>query len=295
MDVLKDLLPIIIQSAVATLVLGVGLDATLDDVLYLVRRPLQLARAFVAISLVPPVAAVLATSILPLSVPAKIGVIVMALAPVPPFVPGSELRGGGRRSYAYGLYAAFAVLTVVIVPVGVEVMDRLYGVAAQTPMAKLVAMVLLTVLAPLAIGMLVRRFWPGFAERAAPLISRLAMLLLLALLVLLVVGAWSAMLALIGNGTILAVVAISLAAIGAGYLMGAPDPRDQVALSTAAATRHPGIALMIGSTVSPDKHVSAMIILYVLVSFITVAVYQAVLKRRAGAQGSATGQRPATG
>ena len=72
---------------------------------------------------------------------------------------------------------------------------------------------------------------------------------------------WPAIVSLIGNGTVLAVVVISLAAIAAGHLLAAPDPRDQVALATAAATRHPGIALMVAGGYSPDKRVTAMILL----------------------------------
>jgi BASS family bile acid:Na+ symporter len=288
MEILKTLLPILIQTGIVSLVLGVGLDAGPEDALYLVRRPGQLAKAFVAIIVVAPVVAVLVTGILPLSLPARIGVIVMSAAAVPPFVPGSATRGGGRRAYVYGLYAAFALLTVVTVPVTVAALDKVYGSAAEAPLPKLIGMVLLTVLLPLAIGMAVRARWPAFAERVGPWISRVAMLLLLIILVLLVVRAWPAIVALVGNGTILAVVAISLAAIAAGHVLGGPDPRDQVALSTMAATRHPGIALMIAGSLTPDKSVSAMIVLYVLVSFVTVALYQAVLKRRSRAGSTAS-------
>ncbi|MBV9994847.1 MAG: bile acid:sodium symporter [Caulobacteraceae bacterium] len=295
MDSLKALLPIIIQAGVATLILCVGLDSTRDDVLYLARRPRQLARAFVAISIVPPAAAVLVTSVLPLPLPAKIGVILMALSPVPPFVPGSVLRGGGRRAYGYGLYAAFAVLTVIIVPATVQVLNWLYGASAEVSLRTLGIMVLGSVLAPLAVGMAVRARRPELAAAAAPAISKLALVLLLAILVLLIIGAWPAMMALIGDGTVLAVVAISLAAIAAGHLMGGPDPRDEVALATAAATRHPGIALMVANGLAPDKRVAAMIILYVLVSFTTVALYQAALKRRAKRKTKTRGRAAARG
>jgi uncharacterized membrane protein len=65
-----------------------------------------------------------------------------------------------------------------------------------------------------------------------------------------------------------------------------------VALATAAATRHPGIALMVANGYQPDKRVTAMVLLYVLVSLVVVTIYQQVLKRRAKAYEAA---HPAVG
>ena len=287
MDVLKLVLPIIVQVGLGLLVLTVGLQSTLDDVLYVLRRPAVLGKAFIAISVVVPTVAVLVVNWLPLALPVKVGVIMMSLAALPPFVPGAELRAGGRRAYSFGLYVAFAVLTVVIVPATVEVLDRLFGKDADVSLATLGREVLLSVLAPLIVGMLIHRRWPAVAERLAPIINMVSMVVLVLIVLLLVARAWPAIVSLIGNGTVLAVVIISLAAIAAGHLLAAPDPRDQVALATAAATRHPGIALMVANGYSPDKRVTAMILLYVLVSLIVVTIYQQALKRRAKAHDSA--------
>jgi BASS family bile acid:Na+ symporter len=284
-ETLKIVLPIVIQAGLALLVLAVGLDSTLEDVLYVLRRPALLGRAFVAISLVVPVVAVLAVLWLPLSLPAKVGVVLMALAALPPFVPGSALRAGGRRSYTYGLYVAFALLTVIVVPATVAVLNRLFGAGAEVSMAVLGREVLQSVLIPLVIGLLVHARWPGFAARAGPAVSKISMAALLVIVALLLLRAGPAMLSLIGNGTVLAVVVISAAAIGAGHLLGGPDPRDQAALATAAAVRHPGIALMVADGLAPDKRVAAMIVLYVLVSFVVVTIYQQAVKRMARPRG----------
>lgn len=281
METLKLVLPILIQAGLALLVLCVGLQSTLEDMLYVLRRPALLARAFIAISVVVPIVAVLTVKWLPLTLPVKVGVIMMSLAALPPFVPGAEMRAGGRRAYSYGLYVAFALLTVVIVPATVAVLDRLFGQDAGVSLAVLGREVLLSVLAPLAIGMLVHARWPDLAERLAPHINRIGMLMLLVIVALLIFRAWPAMVSLTGNGTILTVVIITLAAIAAGHVLAAPDPRDQVALATAAAVRHPGIALMVAGGYSPDKRITAMIVLYVLVSFVIVTIYQQALKRLA--------------
>src|SRR5580698_6497718 len=136
MHLLQVLLPLLIQGSLSALVLAVGLDATLDDILYLVRRPTLLIRAFVAISIIVPVVAVLVVRAMPISLTSKVGVILMALAPVPPFVPGKDLKLGGHKAYVYGLYVTFALLAVIIVPATVAVLNHLYGASADVPMGK---------------------------------------------------------------------------------------------------------------------------------------------------------------
>jgi BASS family bile acid:Na+ symporter len=57
-------------------------------------------------------------------------------------------------------------------------------------------------------------------------------------------------------------------------MLGGPDPRDRVVLALATATRHPGIALAIGTTNFPEqKAVLPTILLYVLLVAILTFPY----------------------
>jgi bile acid:Na+ symporter, BASS family len=240
---------------------------------------IQLARAFVAISIIVPVVAVLVVRTLPISLPSKVGVILMALAPVPPFVPGRNLKLGGHKSYVYGLYVAFALLAVIIVPATVAVLNHLYGASADVPMGKLVGTVVFSVLLPLVIGMLLHARWPAATSTAALWVGRLAILLALSIVVPLVVKAWPAMVSMTGDGTILAILLIVVAGAAAGHMLGGPDLADRVVLANSAATRHPGIALMIATTSGLDKRVIAIILLFVLVALVTMTIYKQVVQR----------------
>lgn len=281
METLKILLPFILKGSVAGVVMAIGLDATRDDILYFVRRPGGLGRALLAISVIVPLAAMGVMRFLPLSVEAKAGVILMALAPVPPFVPFRELKAGGRKEYVYGLFATFALLSVVIVPITVAALNRIYGTGVELSVAALTKMVVSTVLGPLALGMVIREGWPELAKQAAPWINRIGLILLVAGAVLIIVRAFPAILAMIGNGMVLGIVAIVVIGIVAGHILGGPDPRDRPALAISAATRHPGIAMMVGDAFSPDRRVDAAIMLFLLVALIVVSIYLAVLKRAA--------------
>jgi BASS family bile acid:Na+ symporter len=105
MDALKAVLPLLISLSLAGLVLRVGLDADLADILELWRRPAKLLKAVLAVNVVVPLAALALVILVPLSPPARIGILLMAISPVPPLVPGKQLKVGGEKSYAYSLYS----------------------------------------------------------------------------------------------------------------------------------------------------------------------------------------------
>ena len=202
----------------------------------------------------------------------------MALAPVPPFVPGKGLKLGGHKSYVYGLYVAFALLAVIIVPATVAVLNHLYGASADVPMAKLAGTVVFSVLLPLIVGMLLHARWPTTSSAAAVWVGRIALVLVVIVIVPLLIKTWPAMVAMTGDGTILAIALIVVAGAAAGHMLGGPDLADRAALATSAATRHPGIALMIATASGVDKRVTAIILLFVLTALVIMAIYQQVLK-----------------
>ena len=178
MEAIQMLLPLVITASLAGLAIAIGLDADIDDLLYLFRRPLWLAKAVLAVNVVVPVAAALMILLFPLTPLVKAGIMLMAVSPVPALVPGKDLKVGAQKSYCYGLYAALILLAVIVVPATVAILGRIYGMEVTLPPTILARNTMLTVLLPLAGGLLVRRLAPRFADRATPVLSRIATLLL---------------------------------------------------------------------------------------------------------------------
>jgi BASS family bile acid:Na+ symporter len=274
-------LPAVLTVSLAVLVLSAGLQASLDDLLYLVRRPRKLLAAVLAVSVIVPAVAVVMVDMLPLQPMVKAGIILMAVSPLPPFVPSKALKAGGRHAYVLGLFAAFAVLSVAIVPASVALLSAWYAVDVSISPMAIGRTMLISVLAPLAIGLAIRALAPRFAEAAAPLIAKLSMLLLLGIVAVILANAWPAILGAIGDGSVLAITVIVLAGVAGGVLLGGPDQRDRVALAVAAATRHPGIALLIANANFQDKRISAILLLFMLVALGVVGVCQLLFRRAA--------------
>jgi BASS family bile acid:Na+ symporter len=232
------------------------------------------------VNVVVPLAAVLLVFVFPLTPIARLGVLLMAVSPVPPMVPGKELKVSGEKAYAYGVYTALILLAVIIVPATVAVLGRFYGVRVSLPPWLVARSVVLTVVLPLAVGLAVHRLAPGFAGRALPVVRALATVLLLLAAAPLFVVAWPGIVALAGNGALLAMALTSASGLAAGHLLGGPDRSGRAALAIAASMRHPGIALTIAKANNADKSVVAAILAMLIMGATVASLYQLWVKRR---------------
>jgi bile acid:Na+ symporter, BASS family len=111
------------------------------------------------------------------------------------------------------------------------------------------------------------------------LANKAGVLLLVAAVVPVLIKMAPAMIALIGDGTLLAMVVFITVGLAVGHLLGGPDPGNRAVLALATAMRHPGVALVIASgTVAGDRVVAPVIALYLLVG--TVESIPFVMWRR---------------
>jgi bile acid:Na+ symporter, BASS family len=272
--VFAQLSHILIALSLAAIVISIGMSSTRDDLLFVLRRPAVLFRAVLAVDLIPPIVAAILIWFLPLDPAVKAGILLMAIAPVPPLVPGKALKAGGNKAYTVGVYVALSLLTIVTVPLVFYVTVKLFGRHERISASSVAATVLTSVLIPLGVGTVVRMFWPAFADRAAPWIAKLSPLLLVVAFVPVLAVAWPQLAQLVGNGTLAAMtIVIALAAV-AGHVLGGPEPANRHTLAIAAATRHPGLAIMIASSTVGDKHVVAAILLFLLAGVVVVAIYK---------------------
>jgi BASS family bile acid:Na+ symporter len=280
MQALQALVPVLLTLSLAGLVLAVGLNASRQDLLYVMTRPKLLMRAVTSVMIIPPVAAGLLIALAPLEPIAKAGIMLMAISPVPPLVPGKELGVGGRKNYAYGLYVAMALLTIISVPLIIAVISTLWGRNDYVSVASIARTTFLGVLLPLAIGLAIRAVAPDFASRAWPLVYRLSMLLVLLAFAPILIKVWPAVRELVGDGTVLAMAVVTLICLAGGHLLGGPELRDRATLEMASSVRHPGIAMSLAGSLFDDPRVSASVLLFMLVGMIVSLPYSMWVKRQ---------------
>jgi BASS family bile acid:Na+ symporter len=271
---LTTLIPLALKTSILMTVFGLALNATMDDALYLFRRPSELVRSLLSMNVIMPLFASALAAAFNLHPAVEIALITLAVSPVPPILPKKELKAGGRASYAIGLLAAAALLAIVFVPLAVDLLGRAFGRAAHISVATIAQLVFFTVLLPLAAGIAVRHFAPASADRIARPISLVAAVLLIASALPIVFIAWPAITSLIGNGTIIAIAAFVIFGLMVGHLLGGPEEEDRTVLALSTASRHPGIALAIASANFPvQKLVLGAVLLYLIVNAVVSLPY----------------------
>ena len=257
---LKQLIAWTFQASIVATVFGFGLKALLGDLLDLVRRPALLARSLLAMFVVMPVIAVLLAHAFEFGHTIEVALIALAISPLPPLIPNKLTKQGGRPSHAIALMATIALLSIAIVPLLVELLERYSGrsLAVVSPWT-VAGIIALSVLLPLAAGMVFRAWLPALADRIEPLASTVGSVLLRLAALALLVTTLPAIWAVIGNGTVIAIVIFVVAGLAAGHLLGGPDADGRTVLALATASRHPAIALAIASASFAEEHFGATI------------------------------------
>ncbi len=281
MDSLKQIIPIVITLSLGLLVFSIGVRSTGGDFLFVLRRPGLLAKAVLAVCIIPVVAAVAMLAFVDIGRPAAIAILLMAISPVPPLVPGKDLKLGGRTAYVFGLYAALALISVISVPLLGSLTAAFYGVSKSFPASIVALNVASVVVLPLLLGIVFgRKLAPDWAHRAVPWIERTAMVFLLIALVPILWSSSPQFPLLVGDGTIIVIIIVVGIALAAGHFLGGEAPEDRPALAVAAATRHPGIAIALAGANHENPQVTSAILLFLLVSIVAVIPYQIFVKRR---------------
>lgn len=281
MDILKHLLPMLLTLSLALLVVAAGIASSRGDFAYVVGRPSLLGRAFLAIVVIPVIAAIVVISLFPISHAAKAGIFLMAISPVPPLMPNKALKFGGSAGYIYGIQGAAALMALFTVPLLGALGDRLYDVDAQFPAAVVARNVFLGLVVPLAVGLMIGRW---LFPKASPALPRyliiVADILLVIVFVPLMIKAAPEVAALVGDGSIVAMGIVIVVALAGGHLLGGPGEVDRPTLAVASALRHPGIALALAGANHAAPPVTAGVLLFLLVAMVVLTLYQIAMRRR---------------
>jgi BASS family bile acid:Na+ symporter len=263
---------------------SVGLSASPQDATYLFRRPGELIRALLAMNVVMPLFAVGLISVFEFTPAVRIALVALSVSPIPPPIPAKGLKSGGKASYVIGLQVAIGLLATVVVPLAMWVVGHLrQGGVLQLSIAPVAKVVVISIVLPIAAGIVMRRLAPALAERVARPLTQVSGLGVVLCIVIVWIAAAPAMWSLIGNGTGLALVSFILVGLAVGHILGGPAPENRTALAIATATRHPGVAILLARANFPDeKLVVAAVLLYLLINAVVAIPYLLWTKRTRG-------------
>ena len=238
---LSRLKPALINPLLGVIMFGMGLTLKPADFRVVFSRPSDVIIGCLAQFTVMPLLAFALTRIFRLDAALAIGVILVGCCPGGTASNVITYLAKGDLALSVGMTAVSTVLAPVLTPLLVWL---LAGEMVAVHVIGMLLSILWVVILPIALGLLVKRFWPRTTERATgylPAVSTLA----ICLIVLIVIAA-NAHKLLDGGWIILLVVALhNLCGFGIGYLIGSllglPSPKRR-AISIEVGMQNSGLA-----------------------------------------------------
>lgn len=284
---LQQLIGLAIQLSMALIVFAVALHSPGRNVVHLLREPGLLLRSLLAMNVLMPLVAVAIALAFDLNPAVELAMVAMALAPVPPIVPGKEIKAGGSQSYVLRLLAAAALVSIVFVPAMTALLGHAFGRPVHVGVGTVTKIVVTSVLLPLLLGYGLRRVAPAFAQRIAGPLSITATVLLLVAVVPVLIKVWPALVALADHASLIAIVAFVLIGLAIGHALGGPDPDNRTVLALSTATRHPAVAIAVLHDDPTGQSAMAAVLLVLLVGAVASVPYVKWRSRAHATQSSA--------
>ena len=265
---------LVIRLSLVLTVIAVSLNTRPRDITYLLRHPLLLIRSFVAMNVVMPFVALWFTSVFSLNPAVKLALITLAISPVPPLLPGKSLKSGGDHAYTVALLTTMSALSIVVIPLTMMFFGSLFDLPLKVRPSTIANIVANGILLPMVVGIAIRQAAPRLADKIANPAGMIAKLFLVGGLIPLLMRAWPAIRAVVEDGTLFAIVGVTVIGLAVGHVFAGRSAEERPVLALATSSRHPAIAIAIASTVFPNERlVGAAVILSVLVGAITTLPY----------------------
>lgn len=250
-----------------------GLQATREDLTYLLHRPRLLWRSLLAMLVIVPVVVVVCVKSLDLPHAAAVVLTALSISPVPPMLPKKQSKAGGLPPYGLGLLLVLGLGSIVSVPLWAALLERVFGVTLSMQPGAILKIVLTMIVGPLVAGLLCLRLMPRLARALIQPVRKLAACLLIAGAVVLLAGTWRTIWSATGHWAVVSIIAFVLLGLLVGHLLGGPEREHSSVLALSSAARHPAIALTIASASFPDEQFAPTLALYLIVCTLAVIPY----------------------
>jgi bile acid:Na+ symporter, BASS family len=275
-------LKLVLVLGIVLIVLAIGLRAPPGHSLALLRNPRLAAPAVTAMFVLQPAFVLAVVWLLELQEGVGAALLGFAVAPVLPPWAKKGYALGATSDYVLGLEVLATVASLVALPIWIGIAYRVFGVQTALDPWSVELMLLVTIGLPLAVGMGLAWFRPPAAPRLAFLADRAGTVLLVVGGVVLLVARWREIVGVVGQGTLIVSAVVIGFGLLVGHLLGGPGLGNRGALASANVSRHPGLALLLGTGALPEHAPAVLgaVLLYLVASMIVPIPYERWLKRQ---------------
>ncbi len=240
-DTLSHLKPRLINPLLGVIMFGMGLTLRAEDFKVVFSRPRDVLIGCLAQFTVMPLLAFALARIFRLEEALAIGVILVGCCPGGTASNVITYLAKGDLALSVGMTAVSTLLAPVLTPLLVWL---LAGATVDVDVIGMLLSILWVVILPIALGLLVKRFWPRTTDRASAYLPALSSLAI-CVIVLIVIAANAHKLLAGGLVILLVVVLHNLCGLGAGYLIGSLlrlPPAKRRAISIEVGMQNSGLA-----------------------------------------------------
>ena len=233
--------PKLINPLLGVIMFGMGLTLKAEDFKVVFSRPKDVLVGCLAQFTVMPLLAFALTKIFRLEPALAIGVILVGCCPGGTASNVITYLAKGDLALSVGMTAVSTLLAPVLTPLLVWL---LAGETVDVDVVGMLLSILWVVILPIALGLLVKRFWPRTTEQASAYLPALSTLAI-CLIVLIVIAANAHKLLDGGLVILLVVVLHNVCGLGAGYLIGTLlrlTPAKRRAISVEVGMQNSGLA-----------------------------------------------------
>jgi BASS family bile acid:Na+ symporter len=278
----------VVMVSVIFLMLGVGLRTAFGQVIDAARQVRLIGLGVLANFVVVPVLIYLSLVWLPVTSDVKIGIMLMAAAPIAPMAPPFVGMARGNVAFAVGLMTIVALLSVPLTPLILDLAlpKSTEGMALDS--MQIIKTLLIAQLIPISVGMAIRQLSPKWAERLlkfVPIIGQFGLIVGVGLL--LAKDAKQILSLGLLPHLVMALMVIGSIFIGDLMLIGeTDDKRRSLAVSTA--IRNVPLAFLIAGENFPGTVVAPVTLLFGVFTMVFSVVYGKLKDRRVSSKGGTT-------
>lgn len=279
-DQIVEALRIVAPVSVALIVFAEALGIAPSRVAAFVReRPLVMLRALAAALIVVPAAALGLILLLSPAPGVAIGLaILVACPPAPLMIKSATKVGRGDPAFIASLHLCLAALAIVTVPAVLNVLAMPLEFRAEVAPLALLRIVANTILLPIGLGLVVRAFFPAWADAFGSLLGKVGALGLLVVVIAIVAALYPALLSMDARSYGV-IAAVSITALLIGHLLGPRESAEKTILAVECAVRHPGLAVTIATTNFTAQRALPVLVPCIL-TFIAIATVYLIWRGR---------------
>lgn len=257
---------ILLPTALAIIMLGMGLSLGLEDFQRIRRYPKAVIVGLLNQLILLPLIGLLITAVVPMQPAIAVGLMILAICPGGPSSNLITYFAKGDVALSITLTAFSSTITVFTIPILTQLLLQHFmgeATAISLPVGQMMGQVFLITLFPVSIGMVIRYQFPVLAGKLERVISRLAIAFLVLILVAIIAIEWKRLpgfFVQVGVGALLLNVISTLVGFYSSNLAKLPTPQQIcIAIEVGIQNGTLAIAITAGLLNNPDMAVPAAV------------------------------------